>query len=210
MQKLLWAFIGLMFTSAVVAEDWRALPPAFQTEFRRLLPDVGFDLAKDKVTLRNRGGVLSVQETEDFSLSFTWRQKGGKDGDVLTVAYATDGNRSGSDRSFEVRKAIAIAFQAHAGEITIHRRDESQEKKEDRNIGLGGVPFKFERDKDYAVKITSSGRSIHIEIDGKTVLKGQVPLDFEPKKGHILVYNREPYAGMVQETTLSSLELLLP
>ncbi|TSC57148.1 MAG: hypothetical protein Greene041662_1053 [Candidatus Peregrinibacteria bacterium Greene0416_62] len=106
MQKLLWAFIGLMFTSAVVAEDWRALPPAFQTEFRRLLPDVGFDLAKDKVTLRNRGGVLSVQETEDFSLSFTWRQKGGKDGDVLTVAYATDGNRSGSDRSFEVRMPV--------------------------------------------------------------------------------------------------------
>lgn len=199
MKILLWVTLTLVLSTSASAQDWsvsRGSAPA-------LAPTVS---AKNgEVTLRNRAAIATTQQTQDFGLSFTWRFTAGRDEggyqDVLTVAFATDGTLA-QKWAHEVTSGVALALQAHAGEVTLHRKDKTAD-------GLGGAKFKFERDKDYKVQVNRSGQSITVKIDGKEVLKANLPEDC-PKIGKIVLYNREPVANIEQISVLSEIKLQLP
>ena len=204
-----WVILTLVFAVSGSAEEWRPLSPAFRAKETKFSPTVGFNLTKKgEIILRNRGGFTSVQSTQDFALSFSWRYTAGKDDggyqDVLTVGIATDGDLN-PQWSHEIVNGIAIALQAHAGEVTVHSRTDGTVIK-----GLGGKKgLKFERGKDYKVHISRYGALVTVKIEDVEVLQVKVPED-APKLGKILIYNREPVAAIEQESILGDIKLMLP
>jgi len=185
---------------AAIEEQWNViLPFEVKKGAEQFSPSVKFD--KKIVTLRNRGSIATKESYgEGATFKTTWRwTKGKEEGkyhDHLLVVFFSSGNHR-PKWPCEVIDGLSFRFNPGAGGISV----EHLEADKDPVSVKKKAELVFERDKDYQVVVQATPKNFIVSIDGNVVLQGDVPKGLTGKK--IVVYNREPVAGVEMESVLT-------
>lgn len=209
---LRWSFaITVLLCTAVIAAfggdqsppAWKAGEPAVKAKVETLRSTAKLD--KDSVVLRNRGIIVTTDEYENADLSLTWKWEGGKEEgalqDVLAIVLLTDGVQR--PWSHEIRNGVAIQFAAPDSKVFVRRYISDQHSPV---LLAEKADIAFEKNKEYKLRVRFEKGKVEVFVGG-----GQKPLvtaDIPPiTNGRLAVYNREPVSGVVQQSTVTNLDL---
>lgn len=186
--------------------DWMAiepfrLPPEAQ---KTLAPSVQQNREKRTCILRNRGTIVSQQMyPDDVTLSFTWKWTEGdlekKYPDHLAIVLFSSAEQK--KWPFEVDEGVVIRFNPGARHAIVQHFKEAQEVT--RLATMDGLTF--DKNTKYKIKIEATKATIVVSVDGEKVLEAKVPEELKGQK--VLIYNREPVAGIVKESVLTELTI---
>lgn len=198
--KMLTAVVVAVLFFGAIEDQWKVtLPFEVKKDLEQFAPSVKFN--RKSATLRNRGSMATKEDyAEGATFRATWRwTKGKEEGkyhDHLIVAFFSSGNHR-QKRSYEVVDGLSFRFNPGAGGVAV----EHFEADKDPVFVAKKTGLIFERDKDYQITVEATKKHFIVSIDGNAVLKGNTPEGLIGKK--IVVYNREPNAGVEMESILT-------
>jgi hypothetical protein len=195
LQDVLWTNFPIAVPSIIW--DWKIGDPPFKAEKEVYKPTAKYKYfgSLAGVVLRNRNSIVSRRQYPDgVCLNFQWSWVKGMPGsynDILAVAFRTDGSQKAA-RSWEINSGIVVSFRD--GKIRVDRFSGGDPAE-----ALGTKDYTFSQDTAYRIKITETNSKISITVNGELQLEVQ-DLPARGTSNHIAVYNREPVAGVEQES----------
>lgn len=183
-----------------LTKNWEGGPAAFNPKDKDFAPTVKVE--KDKITIRNRGIVVSkaeMPETGAVSLSATWMwtegEENGSYDDHPCFVLRTSGMQKG--RPFEAADGFVIRILPNLKKIQIEDTTKAEPLKE----YIAGEVFR--RKQAYVIKIVDLGEKLEVYVDGgdKPIMECDVPKRTAGTK--IAMYNREPVSNWIHELVLT-------
>lgn len=202
-KKILTAVALTCFLGAAAPIEWMEIIN-FKVGVEELEPSA--KIKDGTATIRNRGTLVSLQDFPDgATVTATWKWTEGdlekKYPDHLTFAFFATGKQSKAN-FYEAENAVLVRFNPSAQHVIVQHFVDGKEVVP--RLGeKGGMPFP--KGEEFKIKIEATKATITVSVDDKKTLVAEVPKGLTGEK--LMIYTREPNAGIAKGSILADLKI---